>query len=145
MSELLTIRLDRFLPYSPATVWEALTNPAVLGQWLMPNDFKLEVGHHFTFQTGAISATKFGGTVYGEVLEFEPERFLRYRWADGGDENGLNSTVSWRLEPEGEGTHLYLEQAGFDPDNPFQKLGHQMMSGGWPNILNRLETVLGTL
>lgn len=142
MSDLLSIRLDQFLPYPPARVWKALTDPEWLARWLMPNDFKLEVGHHFTFQTTPIPPTKFGGTVYCEILEFEVERFLRYSWVDRGSENGLNSILSWRLEKEGEGTHLYMEQAGFDPANPFQELGHRMMSGGWPGLLNRLGSIL---
>jgi hypothetical protein len=39
----------------------------------MPNDFKLEVGHRFTFQSVPLPTVKFGGTAYCEVLDFEAE------------------------------------------------------------------------
>ena len=142
MTDSSTIHADQFLPYTPAQVWKALTNPDLLARWLMPNDFQLAVGHHFTFQTTPLPNVKFGGTAYCEVLDFEPERWLRISWADRGEENGLNSIVIWRLEPEGNGTHLFLEQAGFDPNHQVQQLGYQMMSKGWSRILPRIGEAL---
>ena len=141
MTENGTIHIDQYLPYSPTRVWKALTDPALLARWFMPNDFKLEVGHHFTFQATPIPGAKFGGTVYCEVLDFEVEHRLHISWTDRG-ENGLNSTVTWRLEPEGSGTHLYLEHDGFDLANPLQQLGHKMMSNGWRFIPNKIARLL---
>jgi uncharacterized protein YndB with AHSA1/START domain len=143
MTDYLIIRTDQFLPYPPTRVWKALTDPDLLARWLMPNDFKLAVGHQFTFKNFPIPAVKFGGTVYCEVLDFEVERRLRISWVDRGEENGLNSTVTWRLEPEGNGTHLLLEHDGFDPNHPLQQLGYQMMSQGWRRIVGqRIAEVL---
>jgi uncharacterized protein YndB with AHSA1/START domain len=68
---------------------------------------------------------------------------LDISWVDRGEENGLNSTVTWRLEPEGNGTHLLLEHDGFDPNHPLQQLGYQMMSQGWRRIVGqRIAEVL---
>lgn len=39
------IRVDRFFPHPPAKVWRVLTEPELIGRWLMPGDFRLEVGH----------------------------------------------------------------------------------------------------
>ncbi|GHO58937.1 SRPBCC family protein [Ktedonobacter robiniae] len=142
MTEALTIYCDQFLPYTPAQVWKALTMPELIARWLMPNDFQLQVGHHFTFQNVPIPNVKFGGTVYCEVLGFEPEHWLSFSWVDRGEENGLNSIVTWRLEPEGEGAHLYLEHAGFDPNHPLQHLGYQMMSKGWSRLPQRIADIL---
>ncbi len=143
MTESYTIRVDQFLPYSPAKVWKVLTDPELIARWLMPNDFQLEVGHHFTFSTVPIPPVQFGGTVYCEVLDFEVERSLRYSWVDRGEENGLNSVVTWRLKPEGNETHLYLEHEGFDPNHPLQLKGYQMMSQGWSRIVGqRIAEVL---
>ena len=143
MTDTYTIRIDQFLPYSPARVWKALTDHNLLARWLMPNDFQLVVGHHFTFKNVPIAAVKFEGTVYCEVLDFEVERRLRFSWVDHGEENGLNSIVTWRLESEGNGTHLFLEQEGFDPNHPLQLKGYQMMSQGWSRIVRqRLVEVL---
>lgn len=135
MSENTTIHVDQFLPYAPARVWKALTDPDMLARWLMPNDFKLEIGHRFTFQAAPIPSVKFDGTAHCEVLDFEVERRLCISWVGWG-ENGLNSTVLWRLEPEGNGTHLFLEHAGFDHNNPLQSLAYRMMSTGWQGLVS---------
>jgi len=143
MAEFYTIRVDQFLPYSPAQIWKALTDPDLIARWLMPNDFQLAIGHHFTFKTVPIPPVQFEGTVYCEVLDYEAERSLRYSWVDRGEENGLNSIVTWRFVPEGEGTHLYLEHEGFDPNHPLQLKGYQMMSQGWSRIVGqRIAEVL---
>lgn len=142
MTESRTIRVDQLLNYPPAQVWKALTDSDLLAQWLMPNDFQLVVGHHFTFKNVPIPPVKFGGTVYCQVLDFEVERMLRISWVDRGEENGLNSIVTWRLEPEGNGTHLYMEHDGFDPNHPLQMLGYQMMSQGWSRLPQRMADVI---
>ena len=144
MTETYTIRIDQYLPYAPARVWKVLTDPILIAKWLMPNDFQLEVGQHFTFHTPPIPPVQFGGIVYCEVLAFEVERRLRYSWVDRGEENGLNSVVTWRLVPEEDGTHLYMEHEGFDPNHPLQLKGYQMMSPGWSRIVGqRIAEVLG--
>jgi uncharacterized protein YndB with AHSA1/START domain len=143
MTDSCTIRIDQFFPYPPRQVWNVLTDSDLLARWLMPNDFQLVVGHHFTFENVPLPNVKFGGTVYCEVLDFEVERRLRISWVDQGEENGLNSTVTWRLETEGNGTHLFLEHDGFDPTHPLQQVGYQMMSQGWRRIVGqRIAEVL---
>ena len=67
------IRLDEFVAHPPAKVWRALTEPELMARWLMPNDFRLEVGHRFTFTTEPKKAVGFDGIVHCEVLEFEAE------------------------------------------------------------------------
>lgn len=100
------------------------------------------VGHRFTFQTVPHPNVKFSGTGHCEVPAFEPAKMLRISWADRGEDNGLDSTVTWRLEPEGTGTRLFLEHDGFDPDNPCQRLSHQIMSGGWSAIGRKITEML---
>jgi len=136
------IRLDEFLPYPPDRVWRVLVDPDLLAKWLMPNDFKPVVGHRFTFQSRAVPATRFGGIVYCEVLELDPERLLRLSWADRGPE-GYEHVVTWRLEPEGRGTRLFLDHEGFDPDNEFQQLARRIMGSGWRTwLFQRVVDVL---
>jgi Activator of Hsp90 ATPase homolog 1-like protein len=45
------IEVDQFLAQPPDQVWRALTDPDLLGRWLMPNDFRPAAGHQFTFRT----------------------------------------------------------------------------------------------
>lgn len=132
------IRLDQFIPHPPAKVWRALTEPELVARWLMPNDFKLEVGHRFTFTTSPKKQVGFDGVVYCEVLEFEPEKLLKISWSD---RKRADWTVMWRLEPEGRGTRLFLDHEGFDPADEVQQLSRRIMGGGWPRIFGAIETI----
>ena len=143
MTNSTTIAIDQFLPYPPARVWRALTDPDLLARWLMPpHDFQLKVGHRFTFTGTPMPKVNFSGIVQCEVLDFEVERTLSYSWADFSGENDLRSTVTWRLEPEGQGTHLFLEHGGFDPAHPLLQLSYQIMSGGWVRLMRQLAETL---
>jgi uncharacterized protein YndB with AHSA1/START domain len=138
-----TIRVDEFLPHPPAKVWRALTDSALIARWLMPNDFKLEIGHRFRFQAQPIPQAGFGGTGHSEVLDFEPERMLKISWcAAPEDESDLDSTVTFTLEPEGTGTRLFLVHDGFDPDDPYQAVSRRFMGGGWPGVARAIGRVI---
>ena len=137
------IYVDEFLPHPPEKVWRALTEPELIARWLMPNDFKLEVGHKFTFRGFPIPAAGFGGTGHSEVLDFEPEKMLRITWrAAPGDLSGLDSTVTFTLEPEGRGTRLFLAHEGFDPADPCQAAARRLMGNGWPGTGRRIPQVI---
>jgi uncharacterized protein YndB with AHSA1/START domain len=143
--DLTVINVDEFLPYPRSRVWRALVEPERLGEWLMPNDFKPVVGHKFTFTAQPIEATGFSGLVACEVLEVQPEELLRYSWTDGNKPGHLDSVVTWTLRPEGQGTRLFLEHSGFDPDKPAEALAHRIMSSGWASqILPKLAEVLSS-
>jgi len=126
------IRCDRFLPHPPATVWAALTEPERLARWFTKGDIKPVVGHRFTLDMQE------WGLQPCEVTAVEPERLLAYRFAEGT----LDTVITWRLEPEGRGTRLFLEHAGFDLDSPLAKHAYHGMGEGWPLLLARLDTVL---
>jgi hypothetical protein len=40
----------------------------LIAQWLMPGDFRLEVGHRYTMQAKPVAATGFSGAIRAEVL-----------------------------------------------------------------------------
>ncbi|MGY4644152.1 SRPBCC family protein [Cellulomonas sp. URHB0016] len=138
-----TITVDAFYPHAPERVWRALTTPELMAQWLMPNDFRAEVGHRFTMQGRPVEATKFSGIVASTVLAVEPPRLLRISWADAEGGNAMQTTVTWTLHPEGTGTRLLLEQVGFDPDLGVDQLSRRFMTAGWRSpILSRLGELL---
>jgi uncharacterized protein YndB with AHSA1/START domain len=132
MAETETIRLSRFINHSPAKVWRALTDPEMHAKWWAAGDVKAEVGHRFTLDMG-----KFGQQSC-EVLVVEPERLLSYSFAPGT----LDTTITWRLEPEDSGTRLYLEHSGFDLDSPLAKMAFEGMGRGWPSILERIAPAI---
>lgn len=123
-----SLEFERELPHPPGKVWRALTTPHLLGEWLMQADFTAEVGEHFTMRAE-------WGEVRGEVLAVEPERTLSYSW----NGPGLESTVTWTLEPSATGTRLRLEQSDIPAAN---KQAYHGARAGWPRFLDALEGVL---
>lgn len=144
MSErLTTIEVEEFLPYSPAKVWRALTEPGLIARWLMENDFQAIVGHQFHMRGIPVPAVGFSGLVASEVLDLETEKLLRISWRDANSRNSLNSTVTWSITAEDTGTRLFLVHDGFDPNEPTHVASHRIMSGGWRNhVLPRLGQTL---
>lgn len=143
-----TLRVDQFLAHPPARVWRALTEPDLIARWLMPGDFRLEVGHRYTMRARPVPATGFSGTVRAEVLDFEVERMLRINWRDTDPHspNGADWTITWTLEPEGRGTRLFLVHEGFDPEDSLQQRSRDVMGHGWRSVTaRRLDEVLQTL
>jgi uncharacterized protein YndB with AHSA1/START domain len=133
-----TLRFDRVYPHPPARVWRALTEPALLARWLMPNDFEPRIGHRFTFRTKP--APGFDGIVHCEVLTLERERTLAISWAGGN----MTSVVTFTLEPVPDGTRLRLEHAGFKGIREF--FISRMLGAGWTRMLHgRLPALLDGL
>ncbi|WP_433464227.1 SRPBCC family protein [Spirillospora sp. CA-128828] len=133
MGDRASIEVDEFLPHPPAKVWRALTEPDLLARWLMPNDFKPVLGHRFTFTTKPIPNVGFDGTIACRVLGLEEHRLLRISWRGGG----LDTTVTWRLVPEGRGTRIFVEHAGFDLDDPVGAYAFRGMGSGWRSTVLR--------
>lgn len=136
-----SIVVDHDLPRPPAKVWRALTDPALLGAWLMPNDIRAVVGHTFTFRSQPMPG--WDGVVHCEVLEVEPEKRLRYSWKGGSDEGfggRLDTVVTWTLTATETGTRLRLEHSGFTAKNAF---AFDNMGKGWRGKLaQRITEVL---
>lgn len=144
MSEDLTeVRIEEFYPHPPAAVWRALTEPELISRWLMPvENFRPEVGHKYTMRGIPMPSTGFSGTVAAEVLALDPEKLLRISWRDAAQQAPGDFTVTWRLEPEGRGTRVFLEHEGFDPHSPQQLRAREFMSEGWKRIQQQLAETL---
>ena len=131
-----TIRFEATYPYPPQQVWVALTDPAALGDWLMPNDFEPRLGHRFQFRTKP--APGFDGIVNCEVIELDEPRRLAYRWM-GGD---LDTVVSFELHAHGDSTRVVMEQSGFSGMRGL--MVSRILSDGWKRMINeRLPTAAG--
>ncbi|MCV3738114.1 SRPBCC domain-containing protein [Rhizobium sp. TRM96647] len=127
----LSVVVERELPHPPEKIWRALTQPQLIEEWLMKNEFKPAVGHAFSLRAD-------WGTVECRVRTVEPNRTLSYTW----DATPLESVVTWTLTPTATGTMLRMEQTGFRQDQPMFYGGAKM---GWPKFLDRLEDVLARL
>lgn len=126
-----SVIVERELAFPPDKIWRAITQPHLIADWLMKNDFKPELGHKFNLSGD-------WGAVECQVLTIEPSRKLSYTWAAFG----LESVVTWTLTPTSKGTHLRMEQSGFlaSQDRFFE--GAQ---GSWPQFITKLEAIVATL
>lgn len=123
-----TVVVEREMPFAPEKIWRALTQPHLIAEWLMKNDFKPLVGHAFSLNAE-------WGAVNCKVLEIEPPTSLSYTWVG----MGLESVVTWTLTPTDAGTRLRMEQSGFGPD---QEMAFRGATSGWPRFFAALEDVL---
>ena len=135
MTDTKTVTVERDFAHPPAKLWRALTQPHLIADWLMKNDFAPAVGHKFNL------SGEWGGTLDCEVLEIEAEALLSYRWDFVNDDPqfDLRSVVTFTLIPIASGTHLRVEQTGFRPDQPRAFGGAKF---GWQQNFDKLDAVL---
>jgi len=139
------IKHQFFFPHPPKAVWDYLTKPELMEQWLMKNDFQPIVGLDFQFRTNPIPALDFDGIVYCKVLEVVPFKRLSYSWKSGPGEGKitLDSTVVWKLEPKDKGTEVFLEHSGFtEKENVALYNG---LNQGWMSNLQKIDKLLNVL
>ena len=130
-----SVVVEREIAHPPEKLWRALTQPHLIAEWLMKNDFKPAVGHRFTL-TG-----DWGGVLDCEVLAIEPHKTLSYTWNFAHDDAAydLKSVVTFTLTPTRTGTHLRMEQVGFRPE---QRQAFGGAKAGWQQFFEKLEQVL---
>jgi uncharacterized protein YndB with AHSA1/START domain len=103
----------------------------------MPNTFRAEVGHRFTFRTQP--APGFDGLLHCEVLLVEPPQRLVYSFRGGWMDR--ETVVTWTLIAQAGGTLLRLEHTGFTAlSDPAIRI---ILESGWGTFLPRLDALLG--
>lgn len=94
------VRFVRRVEQPLAKVWTALTDPAVLKNWLGDITIEPRVGGTYVIDfRGAEQMT-------GTITAYEPERLLAYTWIEDG--KLPPSHVRWDLSREGDGCRLVL-------------------------------------
>jgi uncharacterized protein YndB with AHSA1/START domain len=128
-----TIKLKTSLPYTPEKVWQALTDPELLGSWFMENNIEPTPGHYFTFSMKPQKG--WDGITHCEVISVEPQKHIAYTYrgeatgekalACAGIHSGtadkltkgiftkLDTVLSFTLVPAGSGTMLSMEHSGY--------------------------------
>src|SRR6185503_13025341 len=132
-----TISFEFDLHHSPEKVWRALTDPALLAEWLLPViDLELAPGAAFTFKTQAYPG--WDGTVNCRFIEIEANRKLSYTWTVPF----LDTVVSFTLTPTAAGRRLSLVQSGFKPEQKKElggaRYGWKLMGGKLVDLLARI-------
>lgn len=137
------IRRELLVERPCEAVWQAIADRDALAEWMYPNDFEPRIGHRFTFRVPGNPQVGFDGlTVQCEVLECDPPRKLVFSWTVGGPV--VDTRVSFRLEPEGDGTRIFFEHAGFDDSQPFGKQALYGAEYGWAQMLDRLVDLVAS-
>ena len=131
-----SVVMEKEMPYPVEKVWRALTQGALIKEWLMDNDFAPVVGHRFKFRSTPVP--QWDGIVESEVMVFEPMRRLSYSWGS----MGLESLVEWTLTATERGTLVRMEHSGFREDQEFAYKG---ATYGWRGFMGGLERVLAGL
>ena len=133
-----SVVVEREMPFPPEKLWRALTQPHLIAEWLMKNDFAAVVGHRFHL------SGEWGGVLDCEVLAIEPNRELSYSWDFAHDDAAyaLKSVVTFTLTPTSTGTRLRMEQSGFRPD---QKQAFGGAHAGWQKFFAKLEQVAASV
>lgn len=127
--------VEREIAHPPEKIWRALTQPHLIEEWLMKNDFSPAVGHRFSLKGD------WGGVLECEVVAVEPNTSLSYTWNFPNDDPAfdLKSVVTFTLTPTPAGTLLRVEQSGFRPD---QSQAFSGAKAGWQDFLSKLENVV---
>jgi uncharacterized protein YndB with AHSA1/START domain len=136
MNETRSVVVEREIPFPPEKIWRALTQPHLIEEWLMKNDFKPAVGHRFNLRRNPQPDVNI--VIDCQVLVVEPNKTLSYTWAA----YDLDSVVTWTLTPTSTGTRLRMQQSGFQPD---QKRAYGGAKGGWRQCFASLEQVLARI
>jgi uncharacterized protein YndB with AHSA1/START domain len=135
MTETLAVVVERDIPFPAEKIWRALTQPHLIEEWLMKNDFAPVVGHRFNLRG------EWGGVLDCEVLVVEPNKSLSYTWNFAHEDAAfdLQSVVTMTLAPTRTGTLLRMEQAGFRPQ---QKQAYGGAKAGWNQFFDKLQSLL---
>jgi len=126
---------------SPETVYQYLTQADLLERWF-PKKARTEptVGgelHYEFLHSGAQH------NIEGRYLELVPHQKVVYSWQQPLEKGRqwANLTVTFRLEAQGSGTDLYLEESGFRDDAAHLEFQGERTQG-WSFFFTNLKSVL---
>jgi len=132
-----SISFEFDLHHLPEKVWRALTDPALLTEWLLPIiELELEPGAKFMFKTQPQPG--WDGIVNCRFFAIEAQRKLSWTWVVGD----IDTVVTFTLTPTASGTRLSLLQSGFKPHQKQNfggaRYGWKMMGGKLVELLTRM-------
>jgi uncharacterized protein YndB with AHSA1/START domain len=134
-----TIRHEFFFAQPAKTVWDYLTKPELMEQWLMKNNFLPIIGYDFQFKTNPVPSLDIDGIFHCKVLEIVPHKKLSYSWkcGPGNGKITLDSIVVWTLESKNNGTQLTLEHSGFKELENYSI--YTGLTDGWATNMEKLN------
>ena len=128
-----SVVIEKIFAHAPEKLWRALTEPALLKEWLLRNDFLPEIGREFQFRNEPVGG--WDGVIDCKVLALDPLQRLAYSWRAFGHE----STVEFTLTRADGGTHLRMEHSGFRAN---QEAAYRGAQYGWQKFIGDLGRLL---
>lgn len=146
-----TIIIETQLAATPETVWNFLTTPSLLAEWLMPNNIILEKGKEFHFKTKSRVKLGFDGLITCQIFKLKQNSEISYSWQGilAHEQHSLETTVTWTIVPT-KTTHqtiLRLKQEGFIgfknliPFALLQKNWERLLTKKLPDAIAKHEVV----
>jgi uncharacterized protein YndB with AHSA1/START domain len=136
-----TLEHEVEVPHPVNQVWRALTEPELMGLWIMnfdqdpgemKTDFRPLAGT--AYRMDAKKGRGWRGYVVGKVLEVVPNQRLVYTWAHSPYQDANPARIEFTLAPTAKGTRVRMVQTGFPGVKGWFVLkGAQM---GWKRMLN---------
>jgi uncharacterized protein YndB with AHSA1/START domain/DNA-binding transcriptional ArsR family regulator len=150
-----------YIRTTPEQLWQALTEPAFTRRYWggVALESAWRPGSPVRLQNGPDQEFKDVGQ---EVLIADPHRTLSYSWHTYQPEHAAlfgwtdeelaervreqRSKVTFEIEPAGSSVKLTVTHDGFEPGSPMLEAvsGKRDFSGGWPQLLADLKTLLET-
>jgi uncharacterized protein YndB with AHSA1/START domain/DNA-binding transcriptional ArsR family regulator len=142
-----------YIQTTPERLWQALTDPAFTERyWNTTFETDWRPGSAMTWRNNGVRISD----PEQVVLESDPYRRLSYTWhnftpelaqAVGFSDEVLatvsaepRSRVTFEIEPAGDAVKLTVVHDDFEPGSKVAEL----VSGGWPQVLSQLKTLLET-
>lgn len=132
-----TIEKTQWFAHSIDKVWNAITENEQVSQWLVPTDFKAEVGAQYTLKNPEDNCDM----VTGKVLEATPYKLV-YSWINETCKEVV-TTITWDLVEENNGTSLTMVHSGISQyDNDTAPKMIESYTGGWKRCFDNLGEIL---
>jgi uncharacterized protein YndB with AHSA1/START domain len=133
-------KADIVINASAAKVWDAITNPALIKQYL----FGTEVVSDWKVGSPILYKGEWQGKSYedkGTILQFEPEKvFASTYWSSMGGLSDVPenyNTVTYILAPKGDATEITLTQ-----DNIATEASREHSEQNWKSVLEGLKKLV---
>jgi uncharacterized protein YndB with AHSA1/START domain len=128
-----SVVIEKIFAHPLEKLWRALTETALLTQWLLRNNFLPEIGREFQFRNEPVGG--WDGVIDCKVIAIDPPHSLAYSWRAFEHE----SKVEFTLTRVSGGTLLRMEHSGFRAN---QEAAYQGAQHGWKRFIGNLERLL---
>lgn len=129
------IRYSSYINAPPQRVYEALTKGEEWSRWFTTRaTIDARPGGSYEFYWDSFGADLVTDTLTGPVLQAEPNRVFAFKWKSG---LGM-TTVTFNLEPRGDGTIVQVVEEGYSFDEK-DVLACLNCAAGWGEALTLLK------